>query len=251
MSTTKFITIAASLLVCVSISSCSNRVSQATAYDYKATETSTVAETKAPSTEYTWSTLSSGDCGYALLADNIISSSVRGKSATFPVIIEEAKECRGIYRLVNPMRAFGNDSDYDFNIIINASNPSRVIIERQDIGVDLGKGNVAIESAAARYLNAGVPAIVVEDAGLFGVCENGEITFSDNSFLIWSDGNREDSNAAGSFRIILPERVAAYEATRANIDYALGVEYINHADDTLLPSLNDPKSINHGAVAFN
>ncbi len=251
MSTTKLASIAASLFICVAISSCSNRVSQTAAYDYKATETATVAETKAQPVEYTWSTLTSGDCGYALLADNIISSSVRGKSATFPVIIEEAKECHGVYRLVNPMRAFAGDSDRDFNIIINASDPKRVIIERQDIGVNLGKGNVAIESAAARYLNAGVPAIVVEDAGLFGVCENGEISFSDNSFLIWSDGNREDSNAAGSFRIILPERVAAYEATQGNIDYALGTEYLNNAHHTLLPSINDPKSINSGAVAFN
>lgn len=248
MFTSKFITIASALIACATISSCSSRVSQATAYDYKATEISAQA---AERVEYTWSTLSADNCGYALLTDDMISSSIRGKSATFPVIIEEAIECKGIYRLVNPMRAFGSGSDYNFNIIINATDPSRVIIERQDLGVDLGKGAVAIESAAARYLKEGVPAIVVEDAGLFGQFENGEISFADNSFLLWADGKSENTNIGGNFRVILPERVAHYKASQGEIDYALGTEYINRVHHTTLPSLNDPKSINSGAVAFN
>lgn len=237
MSISKFITIAAALTICASISSCSSRVNQASAYDYKANETSAVNSEKK---EYTWTTLSSDDCGYALLTDDMISSSIRGKAATFPVIIEEAVECKGIYRLINPMRAFGSSSDYDFNIIINATNPSRVIIEKQELGVDLGKGTVAIESAAARYLKEGMPAIVVEDAGLFGQIENGEISFADNSFLLWADGKSENTNIGGNFKVILPERVAEYKAAQGNIDYALGTEYINRTHNTLLPSINDP-----------
>ncbi|MDE6859684.1 MAG: hypothetical protein K2J65_04645 [Duncaniella sp.] len=251
MATSKIITIATSIIVSASISSCSDRVNRATTYEYKTAETTAVADNTISTAGYTWTALSSGDCGYALLADNIISSSARGKSAIFPVIIEEANECHGMYRLINPMRAFGMEGEHDYNIVIDATNPTRVVIKRQDIGVDLGKGTVALESAASSYLEAGIPAIVVEDAGLFGTYENGEIHFADNSFFIWNNGTREDSNAAGSLLIILPERVAAYESTGSNIDYALGTEYLNRTRNSPALHSDSPDRLGNGAVAMN
>lgn len=230
MNKVKFIIFASSLLVSVLLSSCNKQIAQASAFHYDAAPVTTEASEASPAS-YTWSAVSSENCGYALLADNLIATAARGKSATFPVIIEEANECHGLYRLVNPMKAFSSDnSSSSFNLIINATNPDRVTIEKQSVGVDLGEGEIEIESAAARHLRQGAPEIVVADAGLFGVCKDGEISFPDNNFTLWVNGKRDESDIAGSIRIILPQRVAAIESGIDKSDYSLGIEYISRTD---------------------
>lgn len=263
MKATKFFTIAAVALLSSAMFSCSKSNTAATAL-YLPPITEDVAPDSVVPTpvedlnhKYTWLQLSAADCSYSLFTDDLISSTFRGRAATFPVIIEEALECPGMYRLVNPMSAFALSNEkaagQSFNLIINATNPDKVLIERQRTGVDLGSGAVSIESLASHFTNKGNPSILIEDAGYYGKLANGEITFPTGaSFLLWANGASDKTNLNGTFRIILPEKVAAIENSIDKSDYALGLEYIARMEnDNKVPSMElDPAALSTDSYAL-
>ncbi len=236
MKTSHFI-FAASLFIGSTLASCSSRVYDHTvAYTPAEKDSHTdiqitaPAEDKAP--EYTWVRLTTPGCDYSILTDDLVASALRGKAASYPVIIEEAAEARGLYRLVNPMKAFlpSDDNDTEYNLIIDATDPDHVTIAKQNLGVDLGQGSISIESLASHYASQGDPRILIEDAGYYGKLSNGEITFpAAASFYLWADGRHESANLSGALRIVLPEHVAAVESTISKADYNLGTEYIAHS----------------------
>lgn len=195
-----------------------------------------------------WVRLSTSECDYSILTDDLVTSAIRGNSASFPVIVEESVKTPGLYRLVNPMKAYAS-TPVDCNIIIDATNPDRVTIAKQSLGIDFGEGTVSIESLAAHYTAKGSHSILIEDAGYYGKLENGEITFpTAESFLLWNGDESRTSNRSGSLRIVLPERVAAVESTISRADYYLGVEYIarNGAPADLAPNeINNHLSYNN------
>ena len=172
---------------------------------------------------YTWTRLSDSGCSYALLTDDLISPYVSGASATFPVIIEEAVEAPGMYRLVNPLGAYSKE---DCDIIINATNPAEVIVARQNTGIDLGHGSISIESLGAYHLENGRRPSTIRMAGYFGTLDKGIITFKGTeSFYMHAGGERNRANLNGSLRIVLPSMVAQVEKTESKEHYALGVAY--------------------------
>lgn len=260
MKTSGILTALSAIVLGLSLNSCSSRVYER-AMAYTAAETSetnadslieipTLASTADIEKNYTWIRLSSGSCDYSLFTDDLVSSTYRGRAASYPVIIEEALEARGLYRIINPMRAFtesqlnADGTAPSFNLIVNATDPNHVTIERQEMGISIGHGAIAIESLASHYANKGNRRTLIEDAGYYGKLRNGEITFpSAASFLLWAGGEAEKTNVNGSFRIVLPERVAAVESTITRDDYALGIEYIcqsNATRDVPAYSIDDP-----------
>lgn len=225
MKRVKFVFFASSLLLLTTLfSSCSRQTTQASSHRYDATSVSENVPTGT-----TWHTVSSDNCGYALITDGIIASSTLGRAATFPVIIEESNEHSGLYRIVNPMKGYSdseNSEAANFNLIIDATNPDRVVMERQTTGVTLRGSEIEIESTAAMHLRQGVPAIIVADAGLFGTCKDGEIRFPAGAFTVWLDGVKDNTLPQSEFRITLPHQVAVAEQRIDKSDYSLGVEYI-------------------------
>lgn len=184
------------------------------------------AADKAVDNDTDWMRLSTSECDYSILTDDLVTSAIRGNSASFPVIIEESVKTPGLYRLVNPMKAYAS-TPVDCNIIIDATNPERVTIAKQSLGIDFGEGTLSIESLAAHYTSKGSPSVLIEDAGYYGRLENGEIIFpTAESFLLWNGDESRTANRSGSLRIVLPERVSAVEATISRADYYLGAEYI-------------------------
>lgn len=172
---------------------------------------------------YTWVAMASADRAYSLLTDDVVATAKRGRAATFPVVIEEALEQPGMYRLVNPMKGFElSDNEADHYLVIDATNPNRVSIAKQNVG-----GDICIESASAYFLAQGRDELLIEDAKYFGKVVNGEIIFPRAmSFNLWNGQSAQTANITGDFRVVLPEKVAEVERTISHADYALGVEYI-------------------------
>lgn len=208
------------------LESCSNRV-----YDnYASTYTSGCNPSvelcaAAESPQYTWARLTAPGCDYSIITDGIVASVLRGREASYPVSIEEAIEAPGMYRIVNPIMAYVvNDEQALRYLIIDATDPHRVFVKKQDIGSVPAYGEMAVESFASYYADEGNPAILLEDAGYYGSLSNGEITFPASAgFILWTESGRIDTNLDGKFRIILPERVAAVESSIPKEDYNLGI----------------------------
>lgn len=184
------------------------------------------ADSAVASSESGWVRLTTTECDYSILTDDLVSSAIRGNSASFPVIIEESTQTPGLYRLINPMKAYAT-TPVDCNIIIDATDPEHVTISKQSLGIDFGDGTVSIESLASHYADKGRHKILIEDAGYYGKLSNGEITFpTSESFLLWTGDDARTANRSGALRIVLPERVAAVEPTISRADYYLGAEYM-------------------------
>ena len=176
------------------------------------------------SIDYTWVRMASADRTYSLLTDDVVAPTFKGREATFPVIMEEAIEAPGMYRLVNAMKGYRPESDNPTAyLVIDATNPSRVVMGRQNTSLS----GVSIESMASKFLAEGHDPLLVEDAQYYGRVENGEIIFPrSESFVLWMGNDAVAANVDGSFRIVLPEKVAEVERSISRVDYGLGVEYL-------------------------
>ena len=111
---------------------------------------------------------------------------------------------------VNGALADGVSTTYaDF--YIDASNPAEVVFEQQYIGIDVGYGDMLVESGYPRYFDAGAGA---------GTMKEGVITFPVKGCIFALPGYSSSAyyaNNNGMFRIMLP----GVEAP----DYSLAVEY--------------------------
>lgn len=196
---------------------------------------------------YTWVQMASADRAYSLITDDVVAPVFKGRAATFPVIMEEALEAPGMYRLVNAMKGYRPDSDNPTAyIVIDATDPNHVVMNRQNTSLN----GVAIESMASKFLAEGHDPMLIEDAKYYGKVENGEIVFPrSESFMLWMDGQASAANVDGSFRIVLPEKVAEVERTISHIDYNLGVEYL--AREAELPVELNPANISTDSFAYD
>lgn len=133
---------------------------------------------------------------------------------------------KGYYKVADPWTpsiAFGFDyasisealedgiltTNADF--IIDATNPNEVFFAQQVLGIDLGYGDMIIESGYPRYMDASAGA---------GKLENGIITFPARGCIFAMPGYSNSAyygNIGGLFRIILPGVEIA--------DYSLAVAY--------------------------
>ena len=173
---------------------------------------------------YTWTRLTDAGCSYALLTDGLISPAVCGTSATFPVMIEEAVEAPGMYRLINPLGVYSKSEN---DLIIDATNPNEVKVLRQSTGINFGQGSIAIESLGAYHEGKGRRHSTIRMAGYYGTLENGIITFAGaDSFNLYTGSEKNRTNHTGTFRIVLPSMVAAVEKTISKEHYNMGVAYL-------------------------
>ena len=94
---------------------------------------------------------------------------------------------------------------------IDASNPAEVVFEQQALGVDIGYGDMLVESGYPRYFDAAAGA---------GTLEEGVITFPVKGCIFAMPGYSSSAyyaNSNGMFRIVLPGVEIA--------DYSLAVAY--------------------------
>ncbi|MDE5572896.1 MAG: hypothetical protein K2I94_03980 [Muribaculaceae bacterium] len=195
--------------------------------------------TVSPATEYGYSTYSFKavspspwtTLGLCTFTDDMVAGLNGAPAITYKVAIQENDLTPGLYRLVNPYGKsypYNEPGDYDtskdYYMTIDATNPERVILERSNTGCDWGYGEMSVWSMAGYYLAKGESADDIADAGLFGVMENGVITWAPKSLIAIDDDGMAPVNASGTTRIIMPGVVLS--------DYSAEIEYAGRKVDT-------------------
>ena len=148
-------------------------------------------------------------------------------SIEIDVNIYEHKSQKGYYKVEDPW-ALSAALGFGFNTVaeaeadgivfahsdflIDASNPAQVVIAQQGVGVDIGYGDMIIESGYPRYM--------ADPAVGAGTLAEGIITFPVNGCIFAMPGYKDSAyyaNGDGMFRIVLPGVEIA--------DYSLAVAY--------------------------
>ena len=187
--------------------------------------------------------------GYCEYTDDLITTFFNVDAWTYPVKVEvredtfDPETLAGLYRMVSPYGAAypandpGDYTEGNVYIEINATNPKKVYINMQRMGMDWGYGEFVVYSLAADYIKADKE----EDAApYYGRIENGAIVFPQKALLIammdYSDGGFYYANGDGKFKLVLDHTL--------NVDYSLtfdsgnavnGVKpiYVNMGSDLL------------------
>lgn len=190
-----------------------------------------------PSTEYGYATYSFtavspspwtsiGKCTYT---DDFISTFYNVPNTPYQVEIQQNDLTPGLYRLVNPYGKgypYNEPGDYDtssdYYMVIDATNPDRVVVERFLSGMDWGEGEFMMWSFAGYYLNRGMSPDDVDAKGYYGTLENGIITWPKGTLLVGLPGDNGYSlapaNNNGAARIVMPGVVLSDYS--AQVDYA-------------------------------
>ena len=148
-------------------------------------------------------------------------------SVEIDVNIYEHKSIKGYYKVEDPWAlsaalGFGYSSVAEAeadglavthaDFLIDASNPNQVVFAQQAVGVDIGYGDMIIESGYPRY--------IPDPAAGAGTLAEGIITFPANGCIYAMPGYKDSAyygNIDGMFRIVLPGVEVA--------DYSLAVAY--------------------------
>lgn len=111
-----------------------------------------------------------------------------------PVEVEENKNIPGYYRIPNPYAGHPKvvqvnglvNHGHNHYLYINATDPKHVMVEESILGVNLGYGDMTVESYAYPYVRySGLPIDIIEQAGIpFGTMEDGLIMFPANSLSL-------------------------------------------------------------------
>ena len=190
-----------------------------------------------PSTEYGYATYSFtavspspwtsiGKCTYT---DDFISTFYNVPNTPYQVEIQQNDLTPGLYRLVNPYGKgypYNEPGDYDtssdYYMVIDATNPDRVVVERFLSGMDWGEGEFMMWSFAGYYLNRGMSPDDVDAKGYYGTLENGIITWPKGTLMVGLPGDNGYSlypaNNNGAARIVMPGVVLSDYS--AQVDYA-------------------------------
>lgn len=153
--------------------------------------------------------------GLAKYRDDIICSVFSITPCQYEVEVQESTEKPGVYRLVNP---YGEpfpenyegdwDTTQDYYMIIDASNPDKVVVGYTETGTDWGYGIISFESVAQYMLENGSTDEEVVEAGMYGKLENSIITFPEKSFYLGMGESYPFPYFTacwdGMFRLILP-----------------------------------------------
>ena len=119
-----------------------------------------------------------------------------------------------MYKMINPYHEaypYNEPGDWDdsqdHNIVIDATNPDAVIIERQSTGTDWGYGTIEIESDGAYYYSRGASyeAIIANVGDIFGKLADGKITFPVDCFTIYMGTYTLYGNRSGKFLLDLTD----------------------------------------------
>lgn len=158
-----------------------------------------------------------GNCTYT---DDLLGGVFGADPITYSVPIEENDLQPGLFRLLYPYGEIYpyNDSyddgtadwdlENDWNIVVDATDPDRVFIDYQFLGIDWGYGPIYVESMASYYYRNGNSSDAIYNAGYYGTYKNGVITFPASGFMItmpdYSTTGYWYGNTNGAFKIALP-----------------------------------------------
>lgn len=150
--------------------------------------------------------------GMALYTDDIVGPLFKADPVTYEVEVFEHKDNPGLYRLKNaygeayPYNEEGQwDTSMDYYLEINATDPTSVYFEEQDLGLDWGYGMMSAISDAARYLAAGYDIATIKENGIeFGTLVDGVITFPVKGIIVFDDDGGYYANTNGDFKLVLP-----------------------------------------------
>lgn len=145
---------------------------------------------------------------------------------TYPVQIQENEVTPGLYRMIDPYGpvypyfSAGEDRDENdtnsYDIEIDATDPNKVIINKQSTGTDWGYGNMSVYSLAAYFIDNGKPE---RAEAYYGKLENGVITFPNDALCISFEKYPGPYAVTGTFVLVLP----GYEVV--SHDYSVDVAY--------------------------
>lgn len=110
------------------------------------------------------------------------------------VDVQESKSKPGYYRIPNPYATHPKvlevngllDHGHNHYLYIDATDPTHVMVEESILGMNLGYGDMTVESFAYPYVRYGNLSIdIIEQAGIpFGTMEDGLIIFPENSLSL-------------------------------------------------------------------
>lgn len=142
-----------------------------------------------------WTSL--GFCEYT---DGIVNSAFKIPTLTFDIEIQESIETPGLYRLVDPykeMASMFKGGVYlkgKHYMYIDAQNPEQVGIPYSTLGIDLGYGEMAVQSFSEYALEKGLSAETIAQQGWFGKLEDDMITFPAGMLIGYDDDGGFDAN---------------------------------------------------------
>lgn len=126
--------------------------------------------------------------GNATVTSDIFEDLFNEEPSVYECEMQEKIGEPGIYRLVNaftsayPLNTPGDyDTEFNHYLIIDATNPSSIVLAEQFTGNNFGGGYFVLMSKAAYYLSIGQPYGADDVATL----EDGVISFPANSLMVW------------------------------------------------------------------
>ncbi|MCD8289363.1 MAG: hypothetical protein LUC26_05580 [Prevotella sp.] len=169
--------------------------------------------------------------GMATYTDDFMTTFWAVDNVSYEVEIQENGITPGLFRLVYPYgEAYPYNESYDDGtadwdltqthyLEINACDPDRVYITRQETGMDWGDSEYIVWSMADYYMQYGYTADEVDALGYFGTYADGVITFPKQALIISMADSPDDlyyANINGAFKVVMPGvTVADYSASVA------------------------------------
>lgn len=158
--------------------------------------------------------------GKAQMVDNIIAGYLTNwTNETLVCEVQANRNKPGVYRLVSPytksQRAWKyasqnqmNCPDHDHYIIIDATDPNKVVLEESPLGVDLDAGQMRVNSLAYNYIKAGQTPL----PSYYGKMDMNTrtVTFPASQIVVseknYNDGAWYYTNKAGKLSIKVPQQ---------------------------------------------
>ncbi len=194
--------------------------------------------------------------GQGLYTDDIITGRYSSVACvTWWVDIEEKESKPGYYRMLNPYadwqyNGYLEDGDFqtdqDYNIEIDASNPNAVYFTQQDMGI-YWSGMLAMWSYVDYYQSdsyEGDAKTEDELAALYGTFSDGVITFPASSLIFVNEtaGKFLTANKNSGFKLVLPD-YATFDYS-AELSVGLSVDGVSTASVTNVG--NDVEAVKYG-----
>ncbi len=148
-----------------------------------------------PDENYGWTSLGMCKYGEDFIGSFLYKRTLGDYVCDYYVEVQQNEDNSGMYRLVNPygpdVYPFASNTTYDseqnYYIEINCTDPEGVYIPLQDTGMTWGSyGRIWVYSYAMYYMDLGYTLSEVKELGLCGTLSKGKITFPANTLLLYA-----------------------------------------------------------------
>ena len=145
--------------------------------------------------------------GYISYTDDVVLPLYGYDPISYEVEVQEHSDYPGYFRLMNPYGAEypyneeGDYTDFDVNVKVDATDPTGVYIDYQDLGLRWDGDEWDIYSYAAWYMDYGYTLDDVKSYGYTGTYADSTITFPTNTLLVYCGGSSYYANTNGAFCI--------------------------------------------------